>query len=292
MLLISTVAAFAQTASTSSCTQCLMWNQPQPPFRIFGNTYYVGPRGLSSVLITSEAGHILIDGALPESAKQIAANIKSLGFRVEDVKVILNSHVHFDHAGGISELRRLSGARVLASVWSAAVMRSGTVGRGDPQFGTVPPIAAIQDVHEIRDGESVTVGSIALTAHLTPGHTPGGTSWTWRSCEDNVCHDIVYADSLTPVSAPGFKFTNSRNDPHALKDFEKSFAFLESVPCDVLITVHPEFSGFWERVDVRQRGVAPDPMVNPSACRDLAHRAREQLRRRVEEERGPSRKPN
>jgi metallo-beta-lactamase class B len=263
------------------CLSCQEWNTPQTPFRILGNTYYVGTHGLSSVLITSQAGHVLIDGDLPESVPQIVANIRSLGFRVEDVKVILNSHVHFDHAGGIAELQRLTGARVIASNWSAAVMKVGGVGRGDPQFGVVRPIAAVNNVYELRDGESFRIGANVVTAHLTPGHTPGGTSWTWKSCEANVCRDMVYADSLTPVSAPGFSFTKSRDYPEALKDFETSFQFLDSVPCDVLVTTHPDASELWDRVEARQQGTMPDPMVDSSACRRLAEHGRQQLRQRL-----------
>jgi metallo-beta-lactamase class B len=268
-------AAAGQSAAPA-CANCAEWNKAQTPFRIFGNTYYVGPHGLSSILITSNSGHVLIDGGLPESAQLVAANIRSVGFRIEEVKLILNSHVHFDHAGGIAELQRLSGARVMAGKWSAAVMRKGGVGRGDPQFGALRPIAPVKDVHELRDGETLQVGAIAVTAHLTPGHTPGGTSWTWRSCEMEVCRDLVFADSLTPVSASKFKFSKNREYPRALEDFEKSFAFLESVPCDVLVTTHPEMSGLWDRVEARDRGVAPDPMIDPGACRRLASRGREQ----------------
>jgi len=267
------------------CKQCSEWNQPQSPFRIFGNTYYVGPHGLSSVLITSNAGHVLIDGGLPESAHLIAANIRSLGFSVEDVKIIVNSHVHFDHAGGIAELQRLSGARVLASPWSASVMKRGGIGRGDPQFGIISPIDAIKNVTTLRDAESFRVGDIVITAHLTPGHTPGGTSWTWRSCEGSICREMVYADSLTPISATGFKFTASRAYPHALADFEKSFAFLEATPCDILITTHPDSSGLWDRLERREKGATPNPMVDSAACRQLASRGREQLQQRLAEER-------
>jgi metallo-beta-lactamase class B len=289
--LLSIAAAIAQTKNPP-CAQCAEWNKPQAPFRIFGNSYYVGTHGLSSILIPSKAGHILIDGDLPESAKQIVEHIRSLGFRVEDVKIILNSHVHFDHAGGIAELQRLSGARVMASPWSAAVMRQGTVGRGDPQYGITAPIAAVRNVHELQDGETLRVGEIAITAHFTPGHTPGGTSWTWKSCEGIVCHDMVYADSLTPISADGFKFTTSRVYPHALQDFEKSFAFLEAAPCDILITVHPEASDLWNRLDARQRGTSSDPMVNSSACRQLAEQGRERLRERIAEEKPPHSGPS
>jgi metallo-beta-lactamase class B len=221
---------------------------------------------------------------LPESAEQIAASIRSLGFRIEDVKLILNSHVHFDHAGGIAELQRLSGARVVASKWSAAVMKKGGVGRGDPQDGALSPIAPIANVHELSDGETFAAGGVVVTAHLTGAHTPGGTSWTWKSCEASICRNFVYADSLTPVSAQGFKFTASREYPRALDDFEKSFEFLQKVPCDVLITTHPENSDLWSRLRARERGSSPDPMVNADACRQLAQRGREQLHRRLLEE--------
>jgi metallo-beta-lactamase class B len=278
-----TGVAMGQSAAVP-CANCADWNRPQKPFRIFGNTYYVGPHGLSSILITSPSGHVLIDGALPESTEQIVANIRSLGFRLEDVKIILNSHVHFDHAGGIAELQRLSGARVVASKWSAAVMRKGGVGRGDPQFGVLRPIAPVKNVRELRDGESFQVGAIAITAHLTPGHTPGGTSWTWKSCEGQACRDMVYADSLSPVSAAGFKFSKNRGYPRAVEDFEKSFTFLKAVPCDILVTTHPENSDLWDRLKARDAGVTPNPMVDLGACRSLASRGREQLRQRLADE--------
>lgn len=280
---LSAVTLFGQAAAPG-CSQCKEWNQPQKPFRIFGNTYYVGPHGLSSILITSSAGHVLIDGGLPESAKLIAANISALGFRMEDVKVIVNSHVHFDHAGGIAELQRMSSARVLASEWTARVMKAGGMGRGDPQYGAVAGIPVVANVHELSDGERITVGDVVITAHLTPGHTPGGTSWTWRSCEDKMCRSMVFADSLTPISAKGFRFTNSQEYPQALEDFEKSFHFLETTPCDVLITTHPDASDLWERVQGRAEGKTPDPMVNPGACASLAQRGRESLRERLAEE--------
>lgn len=289
-VLLVLLGATAQQKA-ASCASCAEWNRSQKPFRIFGNTYYVGPHGLTSILITANGGHILIDGALPQSAKQIAGNIQSLGFRMQDVKVILNSHVHFDHAGGIAELQRLSGARVFASAWSAGVLKTGKPGRGDPQFVGGIGIEPIANVRELHDGEQIVVGDLTLTAHLTPGHTPGGTSWTWQSCEGSLCRSIVYADSVTPVSSNGFRFTDNRDYPHALDDFEKSFAFLEMTPCDILITTHPENASLWGRLDARQKGTTPDPMVNPNACRELASRARESLRQRVAQERNtPSRK--
>lgn len=227
---------------------------------------------------------MLIDGALPESVPQIVANIRSLGFRIEDVKLILNSHVHFDHAGGIAELQRLSGARVAASPWSAEVLTKSGVGKGDPQFGSIPPVALIPRADTVREGQTVIVGDIKLIAHFTPGHTPGGTSWTWKSCESGRCLNLVYSDSMTPVSAEVFRFSDSVEYPNAVRDFEKSFAFLRSTPCDILLTSHPDASGLWPRLDARKRGDRPDPLVAPNACKELAGGAAERFRLRLESE--------
>src|SRR5579872_1461027 len=176
LLLLFLVCPLIAQERPSSCAQCPTWNVPQQPFKIYGDTYYVGTHGLASILIASPSGHVLIDGALPESVPQIAANIRSLGFRLEDVKLIVNSHAHFDHAGGIAELQKLSGARVAAGKWTADVMRNGAVPRDDPQFGVIIPIARISRVEIFQDGETLRAGAVTVTAHLTPGHTPGGTS--------------------------------------------------------------------------------------------------------------------
>jgi metallo-beta-lactamase class B len=238
---------------------------------------------LGSVLITSPAGHILIDGALPESVPQIVANIRALGFRVEDVKLIVNSHVHFDHAGGIAELQRLSGARVAASPWTADVMKKGAVPRDDPQHGVIIAIARIANVEIIKDGETLSAGAVRVAAHLTPGHTPGGTSWTWQSCESGRCLNLVYADSLTPVSADGFLFTRSKEYPHAVDDFERSYSFLERTPCDILITPHPDFSNLWQRLELRDSN--PDALIDTGACRVLAENSKASLKKRLATER-------
>ena len=256
------------------------WNLPQAPFQIFGNTYYVGPRGLSVILVTSDEGHVLIDAALPESAGAVASSVRLLGFKVEDIRLIVNSHAHFDHAGAIAELQRVSAATVAATPWSASVLASGDAPRSDPQFGVLPPIARVTNIRAVSDGETLRVGPLAMTAHETPGHTPGGTSWTWRSCDGNACADLVYADSLTAVSADGFLFTRSRDYPNALADFEKSFRTLETVPCGILLTPHPQASGLWERVEHRDAGRI-DAMKDPAACRQYVERAREGLRKRV-----------
>jgi metallo-beta-lactamase class B len=153
--------------------------------------------------------------------------------------------------------------------------------RDDPQFGVIRPIALVMHVKVLADGESFRVGSTMITAHLTPGHTPGGTSWTWKSCEGSKCLGLVYADSLTPVSAEGFKFTRHAN---AAQDFRKSFAFLRSTPCDILLTTHPDVSSFWDRLDARQKVRIPDPMIDATACRNLADSAEEALKKRITSE--------
>jgi metallo-beta-lactamase class B len=259
------------------------WTQDQPPLRIFGNTYYVGTRGLTAILITSDNGHVLIDGALPESADMIADHVRKLGFRIDDVELIVNSHVHFDHAGGIAALQRLSGARVAASPSSAAVLKSGQSGPDDPQYGVVSAIERVANVRVIADGEVLRVGSLAVQGHFTGGHTPGGTSWTWRSCDGSECLDIVYADSMTAVSAAAFKFSSSPTYRRAVADFEKSIAFLRKTRCDLLLTPHPDASGLWGRVAKRDAGDR-NAIAERGHCARYADRAEAGLKTRLARE--------
>ena len=278
------LAATARNAEPSTpCKDCAAWNTAQAPFRIYGNTYYVGVHGLSSILITSDRGHILIDGDLPESAPRIAASIRQLGFRVEDVKLILNSHVHFDHAGGIAELQRLSGAEVAASASSAKVLKAGHSGPDDPQFHQLPGIPRVVRVRVIGNDEVLHVGPLEITAHLTAGHTAGGTSWSWKSCEQARCLAIAYVDSLTAVSDDSFLFSRNTTYPTVLADFERSFVTVSALPCDILLTPHPEASALWSRLARRDHGDT-DGLVDVSACRQLADAARQQLGYRVAKE--------
>jgi metallo-beta-lactamase class B len=273
-------------AAEPTCPTCAEWNRPQAPFKIFGSSYYVGVHGLSAVLITSDNGHVLIDGGSRESAPQIAASIRTLGFRVEDVRLILNSHAHFDHAGGIAELQRLSHA-LAASAWNASVLEFGAPGRGDPQFATTTPIDRVANVITVAAGETMQIGAITMTAHLTPGHTPGGTTWSWQSCENTRCLNLVYADSLTAVSDDGFRFTTSAEYPTALADFAKSFNVLESVRCDILLLPHPEFSDIFGKLARRERRTA-DAFVDPDACRRYATTSRQRACRTASYANGPA----
>jgi metallo-beta-lactamase class B len=274
----------AQTPAPA-CSQCATWNVPQAPFKIYGNTYYVGTHGLSSILIDSGAGLVLIDGTLSEGVPQIVDHIRTLGFRIQDVKLILNTHAHYDHAGGIVELQRLSGANVVASKWSAPLLSKGGEATDDPQYGILLPVDPVAHVRTLHDGEVLHLGKLTLTPHATPGHTPGGTSWTWQSCDAGRCLNTVYMDSISAVSADGYKYSQRPAYPH-MEDFEQSFTFLETTPCDILITPHPEISDLWGRLDKRNQGITPDPMFDSSACKKLAVTARAALQKRIATETG------
>ncbi len=270
-----TLQSLTAAYSAAQCSSCAEWNEPQQPFRIAGNSYFVGTHGLTAVLITSPDGHVLIDGALPNSAPLIRDNIRALGFDIADVKLILNSHAHFDHAGGIAALQRLSGARVMASPASAVAFRKGNSEPGDPQHGSLVDFAAIASVEELVDGRTITLGSLSITPHVTPAHMPGGTTWSWRSCEAGKCTDIVYADSQSLISANGFRFS-TRTD---LAQVERGFATIEQLPCDILLTPHPAASSMWERRS------SPQGMTDTGACKRYAESARQKLAQTLTAER-------
>ena len=268
------------------------WNHAEPATRIYANTYYVGVAGLSSILIDTGAGLILLDGDLPQSAPLIEANIKHLGFRVDDVKYILNSHAHFDHAGGIAALARDSGAQVVASPSGAAGLRAGHAVADDPQAGYAaagrsdpalfPKVTS--QIREVRDGETLRLGRISVTAHFTRGHTPGSTTWTWNDCEEKRCLSIVYADSLNAVAAPGFHFLGDASHADLTASFRKSIRTVAALPCDILLTVHPDLAGMPQKLARLRAGAATNPFVDAHACHDYARDAEALLDARIVEE--------
>ncbi|MFB9240779.1 subclass B3 metallo-beta-lactamase [Massilia antarctica] len=285
------IAATGMTAAQAGagdedvkCAMCAEWNQPQQPFQIVGNTYYVGPRGLSAVLVTGDQGHILLDGALPQSAPLIIRNIEALGFRIEDVKLIVNSHAHDDHAGGIARLQRASGATVAASALAARALRAGLVGPDDPQYKADGPdrFPRVAQVTEVANGAILRVGALAVTAHLTPGHTTGGTTWSWQSCENRSCFDVVYADSLNPMSQDGFRFLGSATAPDHSASFQASIDKVAALRCDVMIPVHPGFADLVEKQAARTPG--NNPFIDPGACRRYAADAHARLAERLQRE--------
>ncbi len=291
---VATMAAGTVQAKTPApvqdkpvnCDNCKEWNAPVKPFNIYGNSWYVGTAGLSAVLVTSPQGHILLDGALPQSAPLIIDNIKALGFRIEDVKYILNSHAHWDHAGGIAALQRASGATVMASAAAAPVLQSGTNGKDDPQYQANPVVhvAKVSKVSLVGEGDTVKVGPLVLTAHMTPGHTPGGTTWTWTSCEDARCLNVVYADSLNPYASGDFTYTGKGGTPDISASFEASIAKVATLPCDIIIPVHPGTTDVLGKA--AKRSGTDNPLIDANACRAYAAEAGGLLAKRLAKERG------
>lgn len=269
-------AASAADALTApiACADCAKWNEPAAPVQLHGRSWYVGVAGLSSVLIASDQGLVLIDGDLPPSAPLIEANIAKLGFSIAQVKLILVSHEHFDHVGGIAALQRDSGARVLAGLKAVLALKMGHPTETDPQYHPDEryPFPKVPMAESVEDGQVIALGDLKITAYRTPGHTPGGTSWSWRSCEAGKCLDMVYADSLTPLTTNGHHFT-----PEA-DSFRATIAKVRALPCDLLITTHPGASDFWQRVKNGK-------LADSNACRAYADAAERSLDRVLEEER-------
>jgi metallo-beta-lactamase class B len=269
------LAAPDGTALAEACAGKDGWSDPAPPARIAGNVYYVGTCGIASVLVISPKGHILIDGATGEAAPLIAANIRKLGFDPKAVKIILSSHEHLDHAGGLAALKRLTGARLLARAEGRAGLESGATDPADPQAGTIAGFEGVKVDGLIRDGEVVRLGGLALTAHATPGHTAGSTSWSWRVCERGACRTIVYADSLTAVGPDSYRFADH---PALTGRFRASFAKVAALRCDILITPHPGASNLFERLAGRA------PLADRTACATYAAAATKRLDERLARE--------
>ena len=284
LLLASIQAPAFESDPPHKCDDCEAWNKPREPFKVFGNSYYVGTDGLSAILIAGDAGHILLDGGLEQSAARIDRNIRKLGFKTEDVKLIVNSHGHFDHAGGIAALQRASGATVAASPSGASALQRGENTTDDPQYGFgkvfngFPPV---KNVKVIKDGEVQRVGNLAITPHFTPGHAPGSTTWAWQSCEGAQCLNLVYADSISAVAAPGFKFTDQ---PALIAQLRRSITRVAELPCDIVVSTHPAATRLDDKITRRatQKG-GPDPFVD-HGCKALAATAMKGLEARIAEE--------
>lgn len=244
------------------------WTAPQKPFRIYGNTWYVGPHGLGVFLITAPTGDILIDGGVPGDAGMIEGNLRALGIDPHHVKWILNTHAHADHAGGIARLAQDTGAQVIANAADAPLLERG--GHDDPEYGDRFPFTPVHVARTVSDGERLHLGNLVLTAHATPGHTKGNTTWTWTSCEDRHCLRMVDVGSL---SAPGFKLIDNANYPNIIQDFEHSFAAIAALHCDIPLAPHPEMVDFWKRVAKRTHGDA-DALLDSGGCRAYATAAR------------------
>ena len=248
------------------------WLAPAAPQKIHGTTYLVGFGGLSVALIDTGAGLVLVDGALPQAAPAILANVRKLGFDPADIKFILSTEPHFDHGGGLAALARDTGATVVASARGAEGLRAGRHAADDPQLAYGGSWPAVARVRVMKDGEVLRLGRTAITAHATPGHTMGSMSWSWQACESKACKTIVFASSLNPVSADGYRYTSAAGAP-VVAGFEQSYRTMDALACDILISAHPDNAGAGRYSD------------KPGACRAYVARSRGLLAARLAKER-------
>jgi len=255
------------------------WTAPQKPVRVYGNTFSVGPQGLGVFLITARTGDVLIDGGVPGAAALIEGNIRALGVDLRDIKWILNSHAHFDHAGDIAQIAHDAGAQIIANAADTALLARG--GHDDPEYGTRFPFPPVHTTRTVTDGQKLQLGDIVLTAHSTPGHTKGNTTWSWTSCESKRCLHMVDIGSL---SAPGYKLLGNPAYPDIVADFEHSFTAVAALPCDIALAPHPGVVNFWERVAKREKGDA-NALVDSTQCRAVANDARESFQKQLAKER-------
>jgi len=269
-------AQTGQQAFLDTCEDWDEWGKAAPPFNIYGNTYYVGTCGIAAILITGNEGHVLIDGASRDGGPLVEASIAKLGFRIEDVKILLHSHEHFDHVGGLAYLQRRSGAQMIAANAAVQGLTTGMTQPGDPQFGTHDPFEPVSVTFAIGSYNPVSLGKVTLMPLETPGHTAGALTWSWWSCEKTDCKTLVYADSLSPVSSDSYRFSDN---PEVVSGYRKGLTSLAELPCDMLLTPHPSSSQMIERM-------ATGGLAGGMNCREYAQSIEARLKKRLAEEAG------
>ena len=223
------------------------WDKPAPPFKIYGDTYYVGTCGIAAILIAGDDGHILIDTGTEAGAEVVAANIEKLGEKLEDVAVILHSHEHHDHVGGFAWMREQTGAEIYATTEASAVLESGKLSDADPQAGMHGDMKKVVVAGQLLDKQSLPEAAKDLNFIRTPGHSPGALSWQWEECVGGGCRWIVFADSLSPISRDGYKFSDY---PDYVAAYRAGLDGIEKLGCDILLTPHPSHSQMVKRAAI------------------------------------------
>jgi metallo-beta-lactamase class B len=259
------------------------WTTPHKPFRIIGNVYYVGSKDLASYLITTSQGDILINSSLTSSVPQIRKNVEALGFHFNDVKILLISHAHWDHAAGSAEIKRLTGAKYMVMDADVPVVESG--GKTDFQYGAeagshFPPTKVDRVLH---DGDEVKLGGIVLVAHKTPGHTKGCTTWTMKVREDNRSYNIVIVGS--PNVNTGYKLVGNAAYPEIAQDYESTFRTLQSLPCDVFLGAHGSYFGM-EAKFARMKPGGANPFVDPEGYKSYVAEREQAFRKELARQSG------
>lgn len=215
------------------------WRRPVPPFALADNSWYIGTEGLSAVLVKTPEGAVLIDGGMPQAADMLLQRMRGLGVAPGELKLILHSHAHIDHIGPLAAVKRATGAQMVGNAESAVLLARG--GGDDIHYGDELVFAPVQVDRIVMDREVVSLGGFAFTAHATPGHTPGSTSWTWEDRRGGKPLRIAYVDSL---SAPGYRLLANPRYPRIVEDYRRTFATVRALPCDLLLTPHPGASGW------------------------------------------------
>ena len=256
------------------------WNRPVAPFRIADGIYYVGTADLASYLFVDREGMILLDGGLEASAPLILDSIRTLGFDPKRVRYLINSQAHSDHAGGLKTLKEVTGARLLASPADAALLERG--GTGDPNWNDEMPFPAVKVDGKLRDGEVVSLGSIRLTAHHTPGHSPGCTSWTMTARIDGAARPALFVCGAT---AYNFKLLRNPAYPNIMEDFRRSFAKWRMLPCDLFLGAHASYFDMTEKRK-RLRPGTTNPFIDPAGCRSFLNAAERHVAAQATKEAG------
>jgi metallo-beta-lactamase class B len=256
------------------------WRTPFTPHHVVGNVYYVGSSGLAAYLITTPAGHMLINSNLESSVPQIQESVEKLGFKFADIKILLISHAHFDHCAGSAKIKELTGAKYMVMDADVPVVESG--GKKDFQYGTVAedlyPATKVDRV--LHDGEEVKLGGTVLVAHKTAGHTRGCTTWTMKAKDDAKTYEVVVVGS--PNVNPGYKLTGAEGYPGIAKDYEHAFTVWKALKCDVFLGAHGAYYGLAEKfARVKQGGANPfvDPNGYQSYIADRETAFREELKK-------------
>jgi metallo-beta-lactamase class B len=251
------------------------WNEPADPVRVAGNIYFVGTNQLAMFLIVTPVGNILIDSGFQDSVPLVQHSVRRLGFRFEDIKILLSSHAHSDHVGGHARVKELTGARLLASAPDAALIQSG--GGGPLALDMTWPPAKVDGV--LGDGEKVELGGTVLVAHLTGGHTPGATTWTTTVDEDGQRLSVVFFSSATLFEETPLR--GNKDYPGIVEDFERSYAFWRSVPCDVFLAPHGDYFQLDDKRERTLRGEHPNPFIDREGWKRLIAAQESNFRRRL-----------
>jgi metallo-beta-lactamase class B len=229
------------------------------PFKVIGNIYYVGTDDPTSFLITTPAGHILLDSTYEQTAPIVLSSIQALGFKPADVKILLSSHSHFDHVGGHAAIVKATGAEVYATAEDAVNLESG----GATAFHRIGSFTPVKVAKRLKDGEAVTLGGVSMVAHLTPGHTEGNTAWTMTVEENGKKYAVLFASSMS--INPGVHMVNYAPWPDIAEAYARSFRILKSLPCDVFLGPHAGFFDLRSRMGRLGTANGPNPFVDPEA---------------------------